>query len=73
VEVSLDNNDAYRVTWYRDGQALGHADLPRDEAAGGMRVAVVDGPAPARAGYDAIGVIPLFGDGAYAVGHLRPR
>lgn len=72
IEVSVDDNDAYRMTWYRDGRALGHVDLPRDEAAPGLRVRNVDAPAAARAGYDAIGVLPLFGDGAYALGHLRP-
>jgi hypothetical protein len=72
IVVSVDDNDAYRMTWYRDGRALGHVDLPRDEAAPGLRVRNVDAPAAARAGYDAIGVLPLFGDGAYALGHLRP-
>ena len=72
VEVSVDDNDAYRLTWYRAGRALGHVDLPRDEAAPGLRVRIVDAPAAARDGYDAIGVLPLYGDGAYALGHLRP-
>ena len=72
VEVSVDDNDAYRLTWYRAGRALGHVDLPRDEAAPGLRVRLVDAPAVARDGYDAIGVLPLFGDGSYALGHLRP-
>lgn len=73
VEVSLDNNDAYRLTWYRAGQPLGHVDLPRSASAPGLRLAVVDAPAVVRAGYDTIGVMPLFGDGRYALGHLRPR
>jgi hypothetical protein len=73
VEVTLDNNDAYRLTWYRAGRPLGHADLPRDETTGGMRLALVDAPPAAREGYDTIGVLPLFGDGAYSLGHLRPR
>jgi hypothetical protein len=72
VEVSVDDNDAYRLTWYRAGRPLGHVDLPRDPGAPGLRVALALTPAEARDGYDAIGVFPLFGDGAYALGHLRP-
>jgi len=72
VEVSIDDNDAYRLTWYRAGRALGHVDLPREPATPGLRVALALTPAAARAGYDAVGVFPLFGDGAYALGHLRP-
>ncbi len=72
VEVTVDNNDAYRLTWYRAGRPLGHVDLPRTEAAAGLRLALVDAPPAAREGYDAIGVLPLFGDGSYALGHLRP-
>jgi hypothetical protein len=71
VEVSIDDNDAYRLTWYRGGRALGHVDLPRDPATPGLRVALALTPPAARAGYDAVGVFPLYGDGAYALGHLR--
>jgi hypothetical protein len=71
VEVSVDDNDRYRVLFYRDGAVLAHADLPRAEGWNGMRVVAIDVPAAASAGYDAIGVLPLYGDGSYAFGHLR--
>jgi hypothetical protein len=71
VEVSLDDNDRYRVTFYRDDVAVSHVDVPRQQR-GGMRVATINVPtAAAAAGYDAIGVLPLYGDRFYALGHLR--
>jgi hypothetical protein len=70
AELSLDDNDRYRVTFYRRDVALGHVDLPREQL-GGMRVATIEAPAAAAAGYDAVGIIPLYGDRHYALGHLR--
>jgi hypothetical protein len=71
IEVSVDDNDRYRVLFYRDGVVRAHADLPRAEGWSGMRVVPISAPAAASAGYDAIGVVPLYGDGSYAFGHLR--
>ena len=70
VEISLDDNDCYRVTFYLKDVAVGHVDVPRQQR-GGMRIATIDVPAAASAGYDAVGVLPLYGDRFYALGHLR--
>jgi len=71
VEISLDDNDRYRVTFYLKDVAMGHVDVARAQR-GGMRVATLDvPPAAASAGYDAVGILPLYGDGLYAMGHLR--
>ena len=70
VEVSLDDNDRYRVTFYLKDVAVSHVDVPRQQR-GGMRVATINVPAAAvSAGYDAVGVLPLYGDRFYALGHL---
>ena len=70
AEVSLDDNDRYRVTFYRQDVALAHVDVPREQR-GGMRVATIDVPAAASVGYDAVGILPLYGDRLYALGHFR--
>ena len=68
--MSLDDNDRYRVTFYRQDVALAHVDVPREQR-GGMRVATIDVPAAASVGYDAVGILPLYGDRLYALGHFR--
>jgi hypothetical protein len=72
IELSVDNNDRYRVTFYRDGIARGHIDAPRADGDPGLRVVRLAVPEEAAHGYDTVGVWPLYGDGSYALGHLRP-
>jgi len=70
VDISLDDNDRYRVTFYLKDAAVGHVDVARQQR-GGMRVATIEAPAAAvAAGYDAVGILPLYGDHHYALGHL---
>lgn len=70
IELSVDYNDRYRVFFYRDDSVIAHADLPRESQVG-MRVILLEVPGRASNGYDAIGVLPLYGDGFYSFGHLR--
>ena len=71
-ELSLDNNDRYRVVFYAAGRALADVDIDPHPTGPGVRVETRAVPASALAeGFDAIGVRPLYGDGAYALGHLR--
>jgi len=71
AEVSVDDNDRYRVIVYRGGQALGHVDIPRGYGGAGLRVVRLDLPPNATAGFDTLGIVPLYGDGIYVFGHLR--
>lgn len=70
LELSLDSNDAYQIAFYRSGRLLSHHHVAasRKEA---LRVERMDVPQAARDGFDAVGVLPLYGDGRYSVGHVR--
>ncbi|HEX4404861.1 MAG TPA: hypothetical protein VH560_08540 [Polyangia bacterium] len=71
-ELSLDNNDRYRIVFYAAGRALADVDIDPRPTAPGIRIETRPVPAAAfAAGFDAIGVRPLYGDGAYSLGHLR--
>jgi hypothetical protein len=39
----------------------------------GLRVSMLTVPEGAHSGFDAVGVLPLHGDGRYSLGHLRLR
>jgi hypothetical protein len=72
VELSLDNNDRYRVVFYRDEHALADVNVDARPEAPGLRVETSVVPALVAAeGFDSIGVRPLYGDGSYALGHVR--
>jgi hypothetical protein len=71
IEVSVDNNDGYRVAFYRGGVARAAVDLQPDAHGAGLAIRTVTAPADALP-FDAVGICPLYGDGSYAVGHLRP-
>ena len=45
VDISLDDNDRYRVTFYLGDIAVSHVDVPRQQR-GGMRVAAIKSPPP---------------------------
>jgi hypothetical protein len=71
VEVSSDYNDHYELVFYRDQQAVGAVTWGAFEVGGGLKVVTRDVPASARAGFNSLGVRPLYGDSRYSVGHVR--
>jgi hypothetical protein len=71
IEVSVDNNDRYAVTAYKDGFVVGRGYVARTDDGPGLRVATMNLVGDVTGGYDSIGVLPLYGDGAYSLGHLR--
>ena len=80
VSLSLDHNDGYRVSFYREGAPRGSFDLLGYRHGKGLRVVRHAAPEAAQDGFDSVGVVPLYGDGRYAVGHVvtlprarRPR
>lgn len=74
LDATADHNDHYRVNFYRNGVLVGHADIPIREQRPGLRSAQVRAPRDvARLGYDELGLLPLFGDGSYGIGHIRVR
>lgn len=73
VYVAVDRNDRYRLRFYRDGRIVGHSDIELMFAGKGMRATRAVVPPDARHDPDAIGIVPLFGDGNYSVGHLIPE
>ncbi|HEX5099940.1 MAG TPA: hypothetical protein VFV94_10590, partial [Polyangiaceae bacterium] len=70
AEVSVDNNDAYRVSFFHGDVELGSVDVEPRHAAG-LRVEQLSVPRAAEAGFDRVVVLPLYGDGRYALGHFR--
>jgi hypothetical protein len=72
VELSVDHNDYYRVTYYRTGRPLAATTI-KQTGGDGLAVRRIEVPARARDGFDALGVVPLHGDGKYALGHVRLR
>jgi hypothetical protein len=73
LEIAVDHNDAYQVTFYRQGQALGQHEFGPATDAEGLRLQTIDVPQGAAEGFDAVGILPLYGDGRYSVGHVRRR
>jgi hypothetical protein len=72
VELSLDNNDRYRVIFYLGDRPLAEGNVDARPGKPGLRVEErAIPPAANAAGFDSIGVLPLYGDGVYALGHLR--
>lgn len=70
--VSVDHNDRYRVIFYRGSAAVAHADIaPALQIQSGLQVALLEVPAAARGGIDAIGVQPMYGDRMYTLGHVQ--
>jgi hypothetical protein len=71
VNLSVDHNDRYRLLFYRSGQLRAFTDVaPALGIPNGLQNTTLEVPAAARSGFDAIGVQPLYGDGAYSIGHL---
>jgi hypothetical protein len=72
VDVSTDNNDWYEIVFYRRNAAVGYVRVERRPGGHGLKTTRVRTPDRAREGFDAVGVLPLYGDGRYALGHVRP-
>jgi hypothetical protein len=72
IELSLDNNDRYRIEFLREGKVVGEDSVGPDMTTGGLIVYRVEVPAEAvQAGYDAIRIGAVEGDSSWSVGHLR--
>jgi hypothetical protein len=70
VELALDHNDAYQVSYYRGDALLARARVEPGSRGPGLRLERVITP-DAADGFDTLGVLPLYGDGKYALGHVR--
>jgi len=71
IEISLDNNDRYRIDFMNGAAAVGSLIVGPTPEPGGLIIYREQVPAAAvERGFDAIRITPLEGDGAYSVGHL---
>ena len=74
VEISLDSDDKYLLTFLRRGRLLSTVELgpiPQYRRAPGLVTYVVDIPPRAEAaGFDILLITPVAGDNHYAVGHV---
>ncbi len=75
IELSLDRNDDYRITFLLGDLPLGSAVVEKlEETRRGLATREVVVPEPARTrGFDAVGIVPVDGDFAWALGHLHIR
>lgn len=73
IEVSVDHNDNYGITFYSDSIKVGRSLMPRRSYhLGGMRIDTVEIPELAYlAGYNRMRIYPERGDDMYSIGHLR--
>lgn len=73
LELSLDNNDKYRIGVARGDKVVYAAEVGPTAGGSGLVPYTVHLPAAiAAAGYDRVLVLPLEGDGAYSLGHVLP-
>jgi arabinofuranosyltransferase len=72
IQIGLDHNDAYRITFALGLVSLGSVLAPVMKTAdGGLVTRLVDVPADvAESGYDRIIVLPRTGDGRCSLGHV---
>jgi hypothetical protein len=72
IEVSADHNDRYEVVFYRHGHSVGRTAWGYVDGPDGLKVVRSAVPLSAQtAGYDTLGVRPLYGDGKYSIGHVH--
>ena len=71
LEISVDNNDFYYVTFERDGVQIAESIVDAQPAFGLRTDTLEIQPAVCADGYDCITVRPWKGDGLYSMGHLR--
>ena len=69
VDLSVDGNDRYRVTFYRHARVVGTVNIvPTNEV--GLAVHRLALPPAARGGITHAHIVPIDGDGFYSVGHF---
>ena len=75
IDLSVDSNDEYRITFMRAGQRLGSLPVgPRPLQSGGLTRYVMPLPSGITSGgFDAVVVEAVEGDGSYSLGHLIVR
>jgi len=73
IELSLDHNDDYDVSFYRDTIHLASLSFPVSRiSGGGLRVVVAEVPATAiEKGFDRLEIVGSGDSGPYSVGHVR--
>lgn len=73
IEIGLDNNDHYQISYFSGSQLLAKQKVaPKRVPAGGLAIHILDVPATAiEKGFDTIKILPKTGDGIYAVGYLK--
>jgi hypothetical protein len=71
VELSVDNNDVYELSFRKGKDEVGLARLEPNKRLPGLRVATVQAPKSAQEdGYDQVWLKALYGDSFYSLGHL---
>ena len=70
ITISLDHNDRYRLLFLHGDRVLDHVDVPVAHGPAGMRTEKFALPPTVQRGFDAVSVLPLYGDGRYSLGHL---
>ena len=73
LEISVDGNDRYQVTFIKEDAALQHVILqPPRPALPGLRIDTVDvADSTSAQGYDRLFIKPAAGDSTYSLGHVR--
>lgn len=72
IELSLDNNDRYKIELMHDGDALATSFVGPEPEGMGLEVYCMDVAADAAAqGFDGLRVTPVDGDTSWSIGHLR--
>lgn len=71
LEVSLDNNDTYKLVFLRGNKKLAAVEVAPKPKAEGLRVEKLEVPAAAvSAGYDAVMISVISGDIFHVIGHM---
>lgn len=71
VELSVDNNDVYELSFRKGKEEVGLTRLEPNKRLAGLRVTTAQVPKPAQEdGYDQIWLKALYGDNFYSLGHL---
>lgn len=72
LEITLDHNDRYRLTFVSDSDPVAVLDIGPEIIDGGMKLYRLAIPDEARQkGFDGALIEPVEGDGYYSVGHVR--
>jgi hypothetical protein len=71
VEIAADYNDRYRIAFYRAGSLVAERWVGASKNDGLRVERVRPGLDLEDPGFDAVGILPLYGDGNYSLGALR--